>query len=316
MTSTLAQTRDTVLLSLACAGGAVIVPIAPFFGLPVCAAALAGLIYRGLPVASAVAAGLSIALVAAIRPTETLVLVPALVAIMFAAITMRRHDVITVAAWFVPVLALALAARELGTAWLSGLTMREYFAEVIAEAAALLAAAGAGDIFAADAVDTMLRFAPAGYLLTALLAAVPTLAAIAWSARRAGVELRRSPRIDMLDLSPHVLWLLFVGVGAGAAARVWGGPEGAFATVSLNFLLAAKIVLFVQGFAVIAALLKVAKVGRVGLIGAGILALMIDGPTWIVSITGLLDFWINFRKLARDGAEEVPRMRGSSGTGT
>jgi uncharacterized protein YybS (DUF2232 family) len=81
-------------------------------------------------------------------------------------------------------------------------------------------------------------------------------------------------------------------------------------------LLAAKIVLFVQGFAVISALLKVAKVGRVGLVGAGILALMIDGPTWIVSITGLLDFWINFRKLARDGAEEVPRMRGSSGTGT
>ncbi|MDP2401851.1 MAG: DUF2232 domain-containing protein [Actinomycetota bacterium] len=312
----MAQTRDTVLLALACAGGAVIAPIAPFFGLPICAAALAGLIYRGLPVAAAVVAGASIALVVAIRPTEALVLVPALVGVMLAALAMRRYDVMTVAAWFVPLLAFALAARELGAAWLSGLTLREYFTDVIEEAAALLSAAGAGDVFAADAVDMMLRLAPAGYLFTALLTAVPTLAAIMWSARKADVELSRSPRIDMLDLSPHVLWLLFVGVGAGAAARIWGGPDGAFATVSLNFLLAAKVVLFVQGFAVISALLKTAKVGRIGLIGAGIIALLIDGPTWIVSITGLLDFWINFRKLARDGADGDARMKSTSGTGT
>ncbi len=315
MTPTLANTRDAVLLSLACVGGALLAPLVPFLGLPVCAAALAGLLYRGHPVTATIAAGVAVAAAGAIRPSEVLMVAPALVAVLFATMALRRTDVITIAAWFVPVLALSLAAREIGAAWLSGLTVREYFAEALAQVTALLATRGIEGLFAKDAVDTMLRLAPAGYLLTALITAAPTLAAIVWAARRAGADVRRAARIDMLDLSPHVLWILVVGVGAAAAGRVWGGPEDVFTSASLNLLLVAKIALFVQGFAVVAAMLRAANVGRVGLIGAAILAFLIDGPTWIVSIAGLLDFWINFRKLGRDGTEG-PRAAESPGAGS
>ncbi len=303
MSTRTAEMRDSVMLAAACIAGAVIVPVVPFVGLPLSAAALAGLYHRGSRSVMVVALLLALLATWAIWPVETLLVAPSLLAVMLAIPALKRRHALSVTTWFVPVLGVALAARQFGEAWLSGLSLRQYFERAFEEAAGLMNTIGANALVAEDAVGTMLRLAPSTFMLMAVATAAPTLVVLLWVARRTGSETHRPVPVAVVDLSPHVLWLPVAGVAAAAAARVWGGTEGLASAVSMNLLLAAKAALFVQGFAVIASLLRLsgAKPGR--FVFVAIVALLIDGPTWVISFVGLLDFWMNFRKLERDGIE-------------
>jgi len=306
------KSRADMLLFLSCLGGAILAIPFPYVGLPLSAAALAGLVYKERQTSAAVAAVMSSAAVGFLSVSGAAMLSVALAATLFAIMALRRHDGPSVALVYVPVLAGALALRDFSTAWVSGQTLTEYYDNGLEAARTMLATLGADDLVTAEAIEAITTFAPLGYVLTALVAAVPTLLVILWVGRRIGAPVVRAPRVDMLDFSPHVLWPLILALGAGAAAQIWGEFGDPLEAVALNLLLTVRIVLFVQGFAVIAAWLRRANIGRPGLILLGSLALLIDGPTWAVSVIGLLDFWINFRKLNRDGVDGSEPVQASS----
>jgi len=72
--------------------------------------------------------------------------------------------------------------------------------------------------------------------------------------------------------------------------------------VGLNLLLSVRALFALQGFGVSAGVLDRTGVGR----GVRIFALAalaaLDAFTFAISFVGLLDLWINFRRLPRDGA--------------
>jgi len=306
------RVRDTILLSLACLGGAILAVPLPFVGLPMVAAALAGLIYTGQMIAAIVLATLSSALVGSMGAASAFAIVPAMTALLFAVVALRRQDPYVVVVWLASVLAISFAARDLAFAWLAGQTYGEFIAEMTTVTTEALAAAGVQGLVAADAADIMTRFAPVGYLMTGVVSAIPVVLAISWAARRTGVQLKGSPGIANLDFSPHVLWPLVLAVALGAAGRIWNVGDGMLTDLGWNLLLATKFILFVQGFAVVAFFLKPMNIGRGGLFFVGVLAFIIDGPTWIVSIAGLLDFWLNFRKLNREGTSDSQSKEASN----
>jgi uncharacterized protein YybS (DUF2232 family) len=303
---TLADTRDGILLTLACMFGAIIAPALPVVGFPVCAASLVGLLYRHRPVVMTVAAAAALAVTALLWWTDVLIVGPALLAVVIAARRMPRADAVNVAVALVPVFALGFAASELAKAWMLDLSVREYLTRAVEQLDAVLVAGGAQAIAGTeDLVDTMLRFAPAGYFLMSVATVVPTLAAMAWAARRSGVELPNVRRLSTLDLTPHVLWTLVGALALVVVGRYTGQTEGWVSSVGINLLIVAKVVLFTQGLGVLSAALGVAGVGKVGRAFAYVIALLIEGPTWLLSIVGLLDFWANFRKLDRDGSGQA-----------
>ena len=71
--------------------------------------------------------------------------------------------------------------------------------------------------------------------------------------------------------------------------------------VGLNLVLCARTLFFLQGFSVAAGVLDRAGVGLGGRILALAVLAALDALTLVVSFTGLLDFWVNFRRLPRDG---------------
>lgn len=297
---TSADIRETALLTAACAAGAVVAPALPMVGLPLCALALGALVFRGR-VFSVITSVLAAALIAGMfRSVDALAIGFACMAIALAARRLRTADPYAVGLIMAPVLGAAFAAAEFLWARMQGMTITEYLTDAAREASVLLGTTGSvGGVAVDELAQTMVRFAPAVYLLLGVVAAVPVMVALVWAARRVGVSIHPVPRLAEVDLTPHVLWVLIVAIAAMAAGRVWGGEQGLIWAVGANLLMVVRVAMTVQGLAVIAAALG--SMGAAGpVFGLGIvLALLIDSATWMVSLVGLLDFWVNFRKLDR-----------------
>jgi len=309
VTLSLADTRDVLVSFGLCLAGAVVAPVLPMVGFPLCALALARLAYRGRAVPAAVIAGVAVAFAALLRPSDAVLLGPGLIAVLVAAGQVRRSRALTVSILLVPALALSFAMGEFANAWLMGLTYREYVAQiavVVEPAMAGLSAAGA--VTGEALVDSIVRFAPSGYVVLAVVTAVPTMLVIGRAGARTGTEVNRLPSLDRVDLSPHILWLPILALLGMAAGRFTGDPEGLVATVGLNLLLVARIALFVQGLAVVSSWLRTMGVGRTGRVFAYGAAFLADSATWVVSLMGLVDFWVNLRKIDRgdSGEPETP----------
>lgn len=301
MTLSLTDMRQVVVSTALCLAGAVLAPIVPMVGFPLCALALAGLIYGGKGAAAAFIAGLAVAMAAFLRLSDAAIVSFGLIAVIVAAGRLRQHSALAVSVAMVSVFALAFAVGEHANAWLMHMTYREYvteIAELIEPAMRNLPAAVTGEAL----VDTVVRFAPAGYLLMAVLTVIPTMFAIGWVAVRVGAEVGHLPRLDEVDFSPHVIWLPIAALLAMAAGRFLGQPEGLVVAIGLNLLLAARIILFIQGLAVLSSWLRTVGVGRVGRLFAYGAAFVADSTTWIVSLVGLIDFWVNLRKIDRGGS--------------
>lgn len=301
MPAQISSKRDAVLLSLACAAGAIIAPIVPVMGIPLCAAGLSGLLFGEHRTQAAVTALLATVLSAWIRPADSIAVGLALGATALAAGRLRRSDVYAIALWYAPIVGAGLAAAEYLTARLDGLSFTAYLAEAGEQTSVLLGTSGSiGGIPVQELTATMLRLAPAVYLLLGAAAAVPSLVAIVWAANRAGAVIRQTPKLERVDYSAHVLWPVVIGVGLLAAGRFWGGAEGIATTIGLNLLIVLRVVLLVQGLALVAALLRRAGMRGTGFVAGMAVAFVVDSATWLVSVFGLSDFWINFRRLKRD----------------
>ena len=69
--------------------------------------------------------------------------------------------------------------------------------------------------------------------------------------------------------------------------------------LGLNALLVARVILALDGFGVIAWLIARMGIGRIGTAIALAVAVNIELSLPVVSGIGLIDFWANFRRLAR-----------------
>lgn len=311
------QTRDTVLLSAAVVLGGLIAAALPPVGFPLAAAGLAGLIFSGRVVTAAFVGGLAVAAGTFLVPADAVLLAPAFVAMLFAVGGMARRSASVNVALLTSVFAAGSLARTALIAWLQGMTFLAFTREgVEAAMSAFTAAAGAGgdasELLGIDPqqlVDLMVRLWPFDHFASALLAAVGTIAVAGWAASRTGAQVHRLPRLDALDLSPHVLWPFIAAFAFLAAGRAIDGADMA-TVVGLNLLLSVRLLLLAQGLGVASAFYRRIGMRAVGRLAGYVLLVMADMMLPLVSMVGLIDFWANLRKLPRDDAPSADRLEG------
>lgn len=326
MRVTLADIRDTVLIALACIVAGVLV-LAPYnLGVPLCALALSWLAYRHsfpLAVGVAIFAGAVIALTS---PAEAVMVAAVmLLAGPWAASRMRRRS-----PWLVfTVVAIAVLGCTFGAIALvqaaAGSTLPAFFAEQAragaAEAAALTKSWGLSTSATVEAQVASMQIMvgqvlPSIFVLAAALSALLSVYAVGWVGRREGQELNALPPLAELDLSWHLIWVLIAGLGGLAAARFGGQMDGALGALSWNLVVLVRGALFLQGFAVFAGFYRKAKLGPLGRWVGYVLLIVTEMvtpimiPLGIVSLTGLVDLWVNLRKLPRGGEPPVPETAG------
>ncbi|MBE0417317.1 MAG: DUF2232 domain-containing protein [Coriobacteriia bacterium] len=311
----LSHTRDAVLLSGAVVLGGLTAPLLPAIGFPLAGAGLAALVYRGRVTLAAFAAGMAVAFGTFMAPSDAALLTPAFVALLFAVGGMQRRSALANVTLLTAVFAAGSLASAALFAWLRGTTFLAQTQESARAAVAgfVEAAGGAGAdgmLFGVDPevlADTMFRLWPVDYFASALLAAVLSVAVAGWAANRTGAAVKRLPRLDVLDLSPHVLWPFIGAFAFLAAGRAMGDGAGA-TTVGLNLLLGVRLLLLVQGLGVVSAFYRRIGLGKWARGTGYTLLLLADSVVPLVSIVGLIDFWANFRKLPREDSSAAERV--------
>ncbi|HET6498229.1 MAG TPA: DUF2232 domain-containing protein [Coriobacteriia bacterium] len=300
------RTRDAVLLVSATVFGGLVVPLLPLAGLPLAAAGIAGLVYRERVVAAALASGAAVGLGTLLVPIDGVLLVPVFAALLLVVGGMRRRSALTSAALLTAAVGVGLLVRTALLAQVRGMTIPELMRSGIESAVESLTVAGQADggqgaIFGVDAAtlgDTLVRLWPFDLFASSLFAAVVAVAAAGWAAGRSGAEVRRLPRLDALDLSPHVLWPFIGAVALLAVGR--GMSESMATTAGLNVLLGVRLLLLAQGLGVVSALYRRVGIGGFMRVAGYVLLVVADMILPVVSVVGLIDFWANFRKLPRD----------------
>jgi hypothetical protein len=275
-------------------------------GLPVAAAGVAGLAYRGKITLAAVAATLGVGAVAALQRIDVVFVAPAVIAILLSVVMLPKRNAQVVGALLVGVLTLAsvafegLLARGQGTTLTAATALQMQAA--VGELVKALGSSASAELVSRlkEVAVTMSGAWPATYFESAVVVGVLVIVAIAWAARRAGREVN-VPTLSKLDLSPHVLWAFVAGVLLLAASYGAFSASRTFAVVGLNLVLCARTLFFLQGLSVSAGLLDRTGVGLGGRILALAALAALDALTLVVSFIGLLDFWVNFRRLPRDG---------------
>ena len=296
---------------MGCAAGVLLAPQMPLVGLPVAGAAAAGLAFRGSRGVAVFGLLAGIALAAFSLPASA-VFAAAVAVSVFAALALlpARSPQLVGAVVIVLVTAGAvgadvLVARSAGTTLLGA--VKE---QAAVSTAALQQILGATEEMAAQlktAQAALLLLWPSFYAQTAVYGAVFLIAAVAWGARRSGLQLE-VPTNRELDLTGHVLWGLVVGLIVLAAAPLFSGTATAARAVALNLLFVTRTLFFIQGVAVFSAVFDVPKTGRVKMVVLYGVLWLFDQFLLIVSLIGMLDFWVNFRRLPRDGTSVPARL--------
>lgn len=309
------HTRDGVLLSGAVVLGGFVAPVIPAIGFPVAAAGLAGLVYRGRVTLAAFAAGMAVAFGTFVSPPDAAMLAPAFMALLFAVGGMQKRSALANVALLTAVIAVgsvasaALLARLLGTTFLA--LTREAAAAAVAGLAEAAGGIGAdGMLLGVDPqvlTDTLFGLWPVNYFVSALLAATLAVAAAGWAANRTGAAVKRLPRLDVLDLSPHVIWPLIAAFAFLAAGRVMSDGT-TVTTTGMNLILGVRFLLLAQGLGVVSAFYRRIGLGRVARGMGYVLLVGADSLLPIVSMVGLVDFWANFRKLPREDSPSDERL--------
>lgn len=279
-------------------------------GLPVAAACASALAYRGRPFVAAVSLAVGVALAAVASTWSVLFAVPAVLAVLAAIVLLRRVSYLAVTAGLIAVFSCVAFALDTMLARRGGKALGD---EILAQgkaAASLIAssAQGSGANQLANQVIALYRetipMLPSMYFFGGTILAVAVIAAIAWSARRADVAVAVPP-FDRVDLPPFVVVGAVVGLLAAGFAR-FASAGSAWATIGSNFITCTGFLLLIQGLAVYSSLFKRIKMRAPGRVAAYVVLLVLDTVTKIVTLTGLADMWLNFRKLPRQGSPDFP----------
>lgn len=290
---------------------------APFLGVPLAAGASAWLWYRRMPgpaLLAVIAAGL---LTLQVDPAGPLYVVPWLVlAGPVTALLVKKRSVMSVVvliAVFNTVVWVALLAGVASAQQMSVQGyMRSLSEQAIQQAMDQASSAGQDSTVLADQAqlmeETFTRLWPAMIALLAALTALLSVGAVRLVGTRAGADVVPSRPLEEFDLDPKVVWGLIVAVAFIAVDKFSGGWNGqVLGTVGQNLLQVTRWVMFAQGLAVFAGLYKRAGFSRLSKAFGYTLLVFTELLLPLVSLTGLVDIWVNLRKLPRDG-------HGSSGS--
>jgi hypothetical protein len=301
------EIRDTTLLAGATVLGVFLSPLVSLIGLPVAAAGIAGLVYRGKTPMAAFAAIVGLAAVAVAAPADLIFAAPALVAVVLAVVLMPLIDFQLVGLLLMSIFGVAGFVHDTVVMRAEGTNPAQLVSTTLNQALAQ-AEKSAGPSATPDTVQRMREVAqtlanalPTFYFVTAFVAAVVVVVAVAWVARRSGRSVK-VPALSRLDLSPYILLPFVAGVLAVAAGYSAVPYAAVLGIVGLNLVLCVRMLFLLQGLGVAAGVLDRTGVGLGGRIFALAVLAALDALTMVVSFTGLLDFWINFRRLPREGA--------------
>ena len=310
MDTRIAGTRDTLLLCSAVVLGTVLAPAVSVVGLPLAAAGIAGLTYRGRITFAITAMVAGVVAVGVGRPTDALFVAPVLLAVMLTVMLLPKRPVQYVAGALIAMLALANIGIDALLARAAGSTLPATVAKesdsLVAALAKSMGKSASADLLRQlhDAARMIASAWPSAYFQSAVFVGVLVIAAVTWAARKTDRQLDVPP-LSRLDITPHVLWAFVGGLLLLAASYGSFAAAGSLGVVGLNLVLCARTLFFLQGASVSAGLLDRAGVGLGGRILALAALAALDALTLVVSFTGLLDFWINFRRLPRDGVAPV-----------
>lgn len=300
-----------LLLGTACVVGVAIAPQLPLVGLPTAAAAAAGLSFRGRRAVSVAVLVMGVVLAAVMVPAYAAYAAAGAAAVLIAVTLLPSRPLPLVGALVTAVVAGggigsdALAARSAGST-----LVRMLRTQAVVATDALRQMFGSAGDWAEQleaARKALIMLWPSFYVQTAIWASIFVIAAIAWAAHRTGAPLS-VPTNRELDLTGHVLWGLVGGLIALAAAPLFGDGAGTARAVAFNLLFVTRTLFFVQGIAVFSALFDVPKTGFGKMIGLYAALWLLDQFLMVVSLVGMLDFWVNFRRLPRDGSGTPARL--------
>lgn len=298
---------EAVPLMIASMLGMALSPVFPYIFLPIAAAGLSSLVFRGRLPLAACAALLGAAGVAVFDLTTAVFVFPVALALVAAIVLLAKgRNVQAVTAGLIAVIgggwiaSAAIAARAIGTTL--PVMWNDAVKSIIEEAQTTLGSAASASTIAQlqSWMKLLASTWPATYVILGIITAMFVITTIAWSGRRSPVTLDVPP-LTRLDLTAHALWPLVAGVLLVAASYAKVSSAALLGTIGLNLLLCVRMFLLFQGLGVMTAVLdrlQVARTGRVlGIVGF----VLLDAFTFAVSFTGLVDFWFNFRRLPRDG---------------
>jgi hypothetical protein len=300
------EIRDTTLLAAATVTGVFLAPIVSLVGLPIAAAGIAGLAYRGRAVMAVLAAAIGVAAVALVQPADLLFAAPAVTAVLLSVVLLPAVDYQVVGLALVSVLGVAGYAHDALVLRGQGTSPSQVVTSTLNQALAQ-AERSAGTSATPDTIQRMREVAhtlasalPTFYFVSAFVVAVAVVVAVAWAAHRSGRTVKVPP-LSRLDLSPYILLPFVAGVLFVAAGYSALPSAAVLGVVGLNLVLCVRTLFLLQGLGVAAGVLDRTRVG----LGVRILALAalaaLDAFTYVLSFSGLLDFWLNFRHLPRDG---------------
>jgi len=286
--------------------GTVLAPVLPFIGVPLAAAGVAGLVYRGHTGFAAAAAAVGVAVVGVLNVTDLAFVAPVIGAVVLTVVSLRTRPMQAVAAAFAGVFALASMAAQALMARAQGTTLTAIVAQqsqlALADVTKALGSSASAETLASlkNGAQLLASTWPTTYFQAGVIVGALVVVSVVWVARKVDNPLEIGP-LASLDLSPHVLWPFVIGLFLLAASYLSFAGASALGVVGLNLLLCARTLFFIQGISVMAGVLDRAGVGLGGRIFALAAFAALDALTFVVSFTGLLDFWINFRRLPREG---------------
>ncbi len=307
MDARIPRIADSAMLFSAIVLGTALAPVIAFVGLPIAAAGIAALAYRGHIALAASAAAVGVVVVGMLNVSDMAFVAPVIAAVVLTVVMLPKRSYQTVVAALVVVLALASMAADALLARSKGITLSASISKdsqtLVAEMTKAMGASAPAETLSAikDAGRLIASAWPSAYFQSAVIIGVLVVVAIVWAARRVERPLAVPP-LSRLDLTPHVLWVFVVGLLLLAASYASLAGSSVLGVVGLNLVLCARTLFFLQGFSVAAGVLDRAGVGLGGRIFALAVLAVLDALTLVISFTGLLDFWVNFRRLPREGA--------------
>jgi uncharacterized protein YybS (DUF2232 family) len=301
----------TLTASLVSLFGAYVALWVPFLGVPIAASALAWLWFRGMKLpAVIVAVGCGAATFASDLAGPIYVTLWLLVAGPLAASMLRKRSLTSVVLVVTILMSGIWIGVLTGAAAYEGKNVQVLMVSLVDTATEPALRQVVGTDQGAEETrkqidgmaETFTRMWPAVFVIVSFLTALFSVSAVAMVARASGTDVSGSQALQELDMSPHVVWALIVGVGMIAADKFLVGWSGGILGIAgENIVRVTQWVLFVQGVAVFAGLYRRAGFSRLsrslGYVLLGITEMLLP----LVSLTGLVDLFVNIRKLPRDG---------------
>ena len=309
MTERAFNARELVLVPVVAVVGAFLVLDAPPLGLPLSAVFLGQLVLGGARIVTVVAVLTGAVAAGAFGVWKAVAVGFVLVTVAWGAQALMRRDpwkvgtVITVVTYAGYLLTAAVSYASIG------LTLFEGVSRDLETVTSLLG----GDV--TGTADLLVRTWPSSMLLIVALGSALCVRVLARIGVLLEVDVRSPARLAELDLDWNVVWLVIAGLGGAVSIRLFGLEAWTVETIALNVGFFGLGLLAAQGLGVAEAIFRRLGLGWLLRLFAYGLLLIVGALGPVLVIVGFADFWVNLRRLPRDGSPPDEAVREDSEAG-